>query len=105
MSPGTRSNRVSGIAFELSDPEGAYHEALQEAIERARREAEVAAGALGEALGPPIQVSTGGFSVPRPEYGYRMAAAGPQPEMAAPPVEAGELEVQASVSITYRLGS
>ncbi|NIP83385.1 MAG: DUF541 domain-containing protein, partial [Gemmatimonadetes bacterium] len=59
---GAGANRVTGISFELSDPESAYHEALEQAIAEARREAEVAAEALGETLGPPLQVSTGGFN-------------------------------------------
>lgn len=98
------ANRVTGISFELSDPEEAYHEALRLAIQKAGREAGVVAAALGETLGAPIQVSTGGFHVPSP-----MMRAAPMAmdmaESAAPPVEPGEMEIQASVSITYRLGS
>lgn len=101
------ANRILGIGFELSDPETAYHEALQLAVQKARREAETLAAALGESLGPAMQVSTGGYSAPM------MRAPAPQPEMmmradaaaAAPPVEPGELDVNAFVSITYRLGS
>lgn len=97
------ANRVTGIAFELSEPEEAYHEALRMAIEKARREAEVVAGALGEMLGPPVEVSTGGFSVPRPMMRVAPMAM-EMAESAQPPVEPGELEIQASVSITYTLG-
>lgn len=97
---GAGANRVLGIRFELADPEAAYHEALERAITRARREAEVAAEALGEVLGPPIRVSTSGLSTPP----------GPTPELmmaraVETPVQAGELEVSATVHITYRLGS
>lgn len=98
---GAGANRVLGIRFELADREAAYHEALQRAVAQARREAEVAAEALGEVLGPPIRVSTGGLSTPP----------GPAPELMAmarsmdTPVQPGELEVSASVHITYRLGS
>ena len=94
------ANRVNGIQFEISDPEAAYHEALENAVARARREAEVAAEALGETLGPPIQVSTGAAEGPRP--GIAMAAM--RLEAPSTPVEPGELEVRASVQITYRLG-
>lgn len=98
---GAGANRVTGIRFELADPESAYHEALEQAIARARREAEVAAAALGQTLGPPIRVSTSGAPAPSP---------GPMPEMmsaraVSTPVQPGELEVAASVHITFRLGS
>lgn len=96
------ANRVLGIQFELTDPESAYHDALEQAIAMARREAETAAAALGESLGPAIRVSTGGVRAPAPQ--------GPVPEVmmraqASTPVQPGELEVRAIVSITYRLGS
>ena len=96
------ANRVQGIRFQLSDPESAYHEALERAVAKARREAEVLARAMGVNLGDPIRVSTGGVHVPVQQ--------GPMPEMmraqaADTPVEPGELEVGASVHITYRLGS
>ena len=93
------ANRVEGIQFQLSDPEAAYHEALEQAVASARREAEVLARAMGVRLGDPIRVSTGGVRVPVQQGGM--------PEMmraAATPVEPGELEVGASVHITYRLG-
>ena len=95
------ANRVQGIHFEIGDPEAAYHEALELAVAKARREAEVVARAMGATLGPAIRVSTGGFRLPMME-GPRMEtmamrAADPTP------VEPGELEVNASVQITYRL--
>jgi uncharacterized protein len=95
------ANRVTGIHFELSEPHAAYHEALRLAVVRAGEEAAVVAAALGERLGPAMQVSTGGAQPPR----ARMEAA--QMDMAvsaAPPVQPGEMEVHAMVSITYRLG-
>jgi uncharacterized protein len=94
------ANRVAGISFELSDPQAAYHEALRLAVARAGAEAAVVADALGETLGPAIQVSTGGAEPPRP----MMAAARMEMAMDAPPVQPGELDVHAMVSITYRLG-
>lgn len=97
------ANRVTGIRFELSEPESAYHEALRQAIERARAEAEVAASALGRSLGEPLQVSTGGFDAPAPRF--REEAMAVRMQDAAPPVEPGELEVRATVSIVWRLGS
>ncbi|MEJ2504097.1 MAG: SIMPL domain-containing protein [Gemmatimonadota bacterium] len=101
---GAGANQVTGIDFELSDPSEAYHEALRTAIDRARDEAGVAADALGETLGPPLQVSTGGLQVPTPTPRYRMEALSMAAD-AAPPVEAGELQVQAHVTIVFLLGT
>ena len=94
------ANRVTGIQFEIGDPEAAYHEALERAVAKARREAAVLARAMGETLGPAIRVSTGGVRGP--------VSQGPMPEMmraqaADTPVQPGELEVRAVVHITYRL--
>ena len=97
------ANRVSGIQFELADPEAAYHEALRNAIAKARAEAEVAAAALGKELGEPLTVSTGGYNAPTPRF--RMESAVAMDQAGAPPVEPGEIEVQATVSIAWRLGS
>ncbi|MFO7894883.1 MAG: SIMPL domain-containing protein [Longimicrobiales bacterium] len=97
------ANRVTGLQFQIADPEAAYHEALEEAVAKARREAEVLARAMDETLGPAIRVSTAGAGAPTtrgatPELMMRADAA-------STPVQAGELEVHASVQITYRLGS
>ena len=95
------ANRVTGIRFELSDPTEAHHEALRSAIAQARAEAEVAAAALGEELGPPLQVSTGGDR-PVPYMAGRGMA---MMEVAdGPPVEPGEIQIRATVRIVWRLG-
>jgi uncharacterized protein YggE len=98
------ANRVTGINFEISEPAEAYHEALRMAVASAREEATVTAEALGETLGPPLQVSTGGFHMPTPSPAFR-ADAFAMEAAAAPPVEAGELEVRANITIVFRLGT
>ncbi|MFW5947387.1 MAG: SIMPL domain-containing protein [Gemmatimonadota bacterium] len=97
------ANRVTGIEFEIGDPEAAYHEALRRAIARAQRDADVAAAALGQPLGPAVSVSTGGLDAPVPRP--MMEAMDLNLRAAGTPVQAGELDVRAFVSITYRLGS
>jgi hypothetical protein len=97
------ANRVSGIRFELADSEAAYHEALRQAIAKARAEAGVAAAALGLGLGDPIQVSTGGRRpMPGPSFDRAVAMEVERVETAVQP---GEIEVDASVSIVWRLES
>ena len=93
------ANRVDGIRFELAEPEAVYREALRDAVARARREAEAIADAMDETLGPAIRVSTDGIRIPVPERPMAFA----RMEAAPTPVEPGDLEVTASVHITYRL--
>jgi uncharacterized protein len=94
-------NRVAGLSFYAEDTRAARLDALRQATERAREEAEVLAEALGVPLGAPLQVHTStDLSIPRSEAIMMRA----DMAQASTPVEAGEQEVVASVSITYRLG-
>lgn len=97
----TGANRVHGIEFMLRDPEAARHDALREAVENARGEAEALAAALNRRLGPALSVTTApGYD--RPVYAARadMAVAA----MPAPtPIEPGTLDVVANVTIVFRL--
>ncbi len=96
------ANRATGIAFQLRDPDTARRDALRLAMETARKDAEALAGAAGQTLGPLLQL-TSGIEQPRPLFamaGARLAAA----DVTAPtPVEPGQLEITATVSVTYRL--
>lgn len=100
---GAGANRVNGISFQLRNPEEAHHEAIRLAIQKARREAQVVADALGESLGPALNVVTSGYYAPPPApmMDVRMEATRAAPA----PVEPGELDVQANVSITFRIGT
>lgn len=97
------ANRVAGLSFEIQDPEPHRREALQQAVERARGEAEVIAAALGVRLGSPQHVQ-GGAEVPfRRESmmradGMLMAAEAP-----ATPVEAGLQTISANVTIRFHI--
>lgn len=103
---GAGANRVAGLGFEISDPEPFRHEAVRQAITKARAEAEIMAAALGVQLGQPIEVQGGAdFYAPPQPY---MAARGDMMMMeaaaAAPtPIESGMQTVTARVTIRYRL--
>lgn len=101
---GAGANRVDGLSFQLRDPDEARRAALVQAIATARAEAETAAAALGRRLGPALTVSTTG-SLPVPvRADYAMAArAGSIENLPPPPVQSGEINVQATVMIVYRL--
>ncbi len=94
------ANRVSGISFEASDLEAAQHDALSEAVRRAREQARTMADALDRELGPPLEVQ-GGAQRPSPRPMMAMAAARLEADT---PVEPGDQTVSASVTITFALG-
>ncbi len=101
---GAGANRVANLSFGLKDQASARLEALQKAIEKAKREAEVVARAAGQTLGVPQSIHVDGYSPapPRPMPMYRVEAA--MMDKSAPtPVEGGTLEVGASVNIVYRI--
>lgn len=94
------ANRVAGLDFFASDTESARLEALREATERARAEAELLADALGLVILGAESVSTsGGVSYPRMRAGLAMESMAMDT-----PVEAGSQTVSATVNITYLLG-
>jgi uncharacterized protein len=99
------ANRVAHLTFELRDPDSAHVEALRVAVRKAQTEAQAMAEAAGQRLGPPLQMSSGGYAIPR--YARDMAGEIAMAQAAPPPtpVEPGLLTIMASVSITYRLES
>ncbi len=97
---GAGANRVSGLAWEIRDREGARIAALQLAVAKAKREAEAVAQAAGQVLGPPLMISMTSAEPPRPIFQGRVL----MEAMAEPtPIEAGELTITADVRIVYRL--
>ncbi|MGI6669014.1 MAG: SIMPL domain-containing protein [Acetivibrionales bacterium] len=92
-------NASSSISFELSNYEKYYNEALKNAVLAAKKKAGTVADALGVKLNGPVTVSeSGGYSPLRNYVTYDMAVAS---EIAATPIQAGSLEITATVSIVY----
>jgi uncharacterized protein len=96
------SNHVQDIRFGLRDEEIPRAEALREAAQNAQRDAEALAGALSLKV---VRVLTVGEEAPEvrpmPLYAQRMsveAAAAP-----ATPVEAGTIDVSATVTLTVEV--
>lgn len=103
---GAGANRVAGLGFELRDPEPYRHEAVRQAIAKARAEAEIMAAALGVRLGPPIEVQGGAdfYAPPQPYMAARGDVMMMEAAAAAPtPVESGMQTVTARVTIRFRL--
>lgn len=96
------ANNVNYISFTLSEEkqESLRAEALQQAVANSRADADVVAASLGLSVRDVKEVSIGGgYYPPSPRYDSMMMAAGM--EKAATPIEAGEVTVTATVSITY----
>lgn len=98
------ANRVNRFAFTLSDAKQQEFrsQALTAAVMQARGDADTVAAAIGKTIINVKEVNVGGSYVPMAynsrDLGMEMTAAG----MAVPtPIEAGEIDVTATVSISY----
>lgn len=90
------SNSIQDVNFDIRNPQPEKDRALTLAIEDARRKAEVAAKAAGVGLGKVLEISEG--------YGYVAPAAKSAIQFdIATPVQPGEMEVKASVTLTYEV--
>lgn len=94
------ANRVQSVQFEASNLQSARLQALAEAVNHARQEAEVMAQAMGVELGTILTV-TGGANTPGPRIMARAFAA--EAAQATTPIEAAGQVVSANVTITYRI--
>jgi hypothetical protein len=98
----TGANTVGSLRFTLKDEEGAVSQALREAATKARAKADALASALKLRVVRVLQVDEGGQPI-RPIYAQaesmRVSAASAPPT----PVEAGNIEVQASVTLVVEI--
>lgn len=90
------ANRLYGVSFDVDEPRAALDEARKNAVEDARRKAELLAGAAGVKLGPVIAISEGGGVGPAPLRAKMDMA------MAAP-VAAGTVTLGADVTVVFGL--
>jgi uncharacterized protein YggE len=100
---GAGANTLDGVEFGLRNDEAARAQALADAAGKARAKAQTLASALGLKLGNVLEVAEGGVSItpqPYPRFGRAMAELS---VAADTPVSAGQVGVQASVTIRYRI--
>lgn len=97
------ANEVLAVTWKVEDEAGAQQEALDAAVEDARRSAERVANDLGVELGEPMRVSvrTQDTTPPGPIYMERAGAV--DADGAAMPVLAGEQIYRAEVDVTFAL--
>jgi uncharacterized protein YggE len=94
---GQGANQVHGIQFRSSAEKPLMDQARRDAVEDAKRRAELYAAAAGVKVGKVITIQEQGGRFPQPQMTMLRGAA-----MSAP-VAAGELEFEASVSVTYAI--
>lgn len=96
------ANRVDSLQFSLENETVASRELFAEAARNARELAGALAAASGVQLGPLVNVSASSYQPPQPFYAARaeLAMGG---DVSAPPISAGELTLQATVSATYEI--
>jgi uncharacterized protein YggE len=98
------ANRLEGVFFGLRNDQAARAEALTDAVREARSKAEALAKALRVRLVEIIEVAEGGISISPPPTPFRGRVAMAEMAMdASTPVSAGEVGVEASVTLRYRI--
>jgi len=97
------ANRVSSLVFDAADTEVPRAEALRRAVRHATTQAEIMARALGRELGPPLEVR-GGAELPYPRAQSAVAFRVMEMQAMDTPIEAGDLNVSANVTIRFALG-
>jgi uncharacterized protein YggE len=90
---------VDNIRFDLKDRERLEREALRLAVADARARAAAAAAGAGLSVDRVLRIDEQGVSSPPPRPLFREAAAA----QSGPPIEAGQMEVRAHVTLTSLL--
>lgn len=97
------ANRVRGLSFGLSNPEEARHAALEQAITKARGEAEAMVGAIDGSLGRVLDIRNEATpSAPRPVRTLReFSLSDDMSAEVSTPIEPGAVDVSATVTVVY----
>jgi uncharacterized protein len=100
---GTGATNVNGISFTLRDSSAVRQKALAEAAEHARANAQALAKALGVTVVGLLEAEPTEAHViqPRPMMAAMAAPAGEQ--RVATPIEAGDLDIRATVTVTLQV--
>lgn len=89
------ANNVSSLSFGLKEPEAIRLKAIDEATSKAIDQAKVAAKAAGITLGPVLNLTIDNAGI-RPPIAFRAMEA-------ATPIEAGEIEISATVNVEFEI--
>lgn len=94
------ANQVNGPSFMMENPDAALDEARTQAMTKARARAELYARAVGLKVVRILSISEGGGYAPPMPVMYARAGAAPE---AAPPIAAGQVDMNASVNVLFEL--
>jgi uncharacterized protein YggE len=96
---GSGATSVGGVRFDLKDRAKLEREALRLAVEDARARADAAAAGAGRTIDRVLKIDaqTGGAPIPFPRVSAPRAQVAAE---AAPPIEAGQMEIRAQVTLT-----
>ena len=97
------ANNLDGVDFGLRDDSAARAAALTDAVRSARTKADALARALRVKLVEILEVAEGGVSISPPPSPFRGRVALAAEAIATTPVAAGEVGVEASVTIRWRI--
>ena len=98
------ANQINRLDFSLKDEQPVRTKALEKAVRQAKASAEAMVAGLGIKLGKVMEIDQqlqGGGPIPiRAEMMMAKSAAAPRPDT---PIAAGEVEIQATVNVTFAL--
>jgi uncharacterized protein YggE len=100
---GAGANQVEGVSFGLRDELAARQQALAQAAAGARQKAQALATALGVQLGELLEAAEGGAQVVVPRFAMARMASESLAMDTTTPVSPGQITVEATVTVTYRI--
>lgn len=96
------ANAVDDLQFTIDEPESVKAEARQKAIEEAKTKATTLAKQAGLKIVKLINISEGSSDYPQPLYA-KGAGLAMESVSAAPDIQAGQMEIDSTVTLTYRV--
>ncbi|HEX6040449.1 SIMPL domain-containing protein [Longimicrobium sp.] len=100
---GAGANRVNGVRFGLRDPQAFRQRAIDDAVRRARADAEALAASLNVGLGMVREAYTADVGTVQPVMYARMEMAADMAQSAPTPINPGEQTVRATVVVVYSI--
>jgi uncharacterized protein len=100
LAVGAGATSVGGVRFDLKDRAAAEREALRSAVEDARARAEAVAAGAGMRVERVVRIEEHRAGVIPPPRPMMIAMRDQVAAEAAPPIEPGELEIRAAVTLT-----
>lgn len=95
------ANTVGGLQFTLEDMEKVKSEARKEAVNQAKNKAKSLFESVGLEMGEIVSINEGYSSIPQP-YGLGGSVSFMEKSV-SPQIESGQLEVNVTVTLTYRI--